>query len=71
MGRQQEMAREGGTLLEGLPRFLTVAEAAEVLRVAPGTIYAECKDGTLRCVNFGRAIRIPRVELETRLARLP
>ena len=71
MPRQHHRTREDGTLLDGLPRFLTVAEVAELLRVAPGTIYAECKEGTLGCVNFGRSIRIPRIELEIRLARVP
>lgn len=71
MGGQRRTTLEEGTLLEGLPRFLTVAEAATVLKVARGTLYAEIKAGTLRCVTFGRAIRIPRLELEVRLARLP
>lgn len=43
----------------GLPRFLTVEEAAEVLRLKRSTAYALIRRGQLPAVRLGRQIRVP------------
>lgn len=41
-------------------QYLTVAEIAEDLRVAPMTVYRKINDGTLRAIRLGRrTYRIP------------
>lgn len=39
--------------------YLTVEEAAEMLRVNPVTIRRMCKRGELACFRVGKLIRIP------------
>jgi len=48
--------------------LLTVDEAAEMLGVARVTLYRLMSRSLLRSVHIGRAVRIPRTELE-RFAR--
>ena len=47
--------------------YLTVAETAERLRVAPQTVYRWCRSGRLRAVKIGKAWRISADELGRRL----
>jgi len=44
--------------------LLTVADTAEVLRVSRITVYRLIWAGVLRPVYIGRAVRIPRAEVE-------
>ena len=48
----------------GVPRLMTTAEAAEVLRVKPKTVRAYVRAGRLSAVRFGRALRIREDDLE-------
>lgn len=50
------------------PELLTVAEVAELLRVAPQTVRSWVAEGRLSAVRLGRAHRIPRAHLVARLA---
>lgn len=45
---------------DALPSAYTVAEAAELLKVSPRTIYQLIHDGELRAVKVGHSRRIPR-----------
>jgi excisionase family DNA binding protein len=47
--------------------FLTVEEAAELLRVSAPTIYRRIHDGTLPAVRVGQRLLVPRDELVERL----
>jgi excisionase family DNA binding protein len=49
------------------PDVLTVAEAAELLRVNPKTVYKAVENGQLPVLRFGRIIRIPVHALERML----
>lgn len=51
--------------------YLTVAEAAELLRVHPQAVYRAIQNGEIAHVRVGRVIRIPRVAIDaiTRTAR--
>lgn len=44
----------------GLPRLLTVAEAADFLRTTKKAVYAKVARGQLPCVRDGRACSSPR-----------
>jgi len=44
--------------------FLTVAEAAEVLRIGRATAYEYARDGLLPTVRMGRRLIIPRAAIE-------
>lgn len=60
----------GGTLLtnQPLPEFLTVDEAAALLRVNRKTVYAAIAVGQIKCLRVGpgkKVFRIPRADLET------
>ena len=46
------------------PMYLTVSEAAQVLRRSERTIRQRCEDGRLAAFREGRAWRIPRAELD-------
>jgi excisionase family DNA binding protein len=46
-----------GTTQDG---FLTVAEAAEFLKLCKATIYVLCDRGKLTYAKFGRSRRVPR-----------
>lgn len=47
-----------------VPRLLTTAEAAEVLRLRPKTIRAHIRAGRLTALRFGRSLRIREADLE-------
>jgi excisionase family DNA binding protein len=49
-------------------RLLTVAEVAERLRVHPITVRRHIKDGRLRAVRVGRAVRVRESDLEAFLS---
>jgi excisionase family DNA binding protein len=52
------------TELSSLPLLLTVAEVAEVLRVAPQTVRRLIRDGKIKTPELGQQIvRIPRGEV--------
>ena len=40
--------------------LFTAKEAAQLLSLAPRTVYALLDAGTLSCVRIGRSVRIPR-----------
>ncbi len=42
----------------------TVAEAADLLRVSPEHLYRMIRQGEVRAIHLGRAVRISRGELE-------
>ena len=44
--------------------LLKVREVAEVLRVAPGTIRAWCREGKMRAIRIGKEYKILRDDLE-------
>jgi excisionase family DNA binding protein len=46
--------------LEDLPPFLTVAEAAAVLRLGLTATYEAISRGQIPSVRFGRKLRVPR-----------
>lgn len=48
------------TPIDDLPELLTVPEAADAVGVSTGTIYSMVRTGTLRCIRFGRLMRVPR-----------
>jgi excisionase family DNA binding protein len=55
--------------LDDAPAFLTVPEAAQVLRIGRSAAYEAAQRGELPTVRFGRRLRVPRHAL-LRLARL-
>lgn len=55
---------------EGLALLLKVPDAAVRLGIGRSTLYELLATGELRCVRIGRAVRIPRSELEQFVARL-
>jgi len=42
------------------PEWLTVQEAAVLLKVHPNTVYEMIKQGKLRALKYGRLLRLPR-----------
>lgn len=54
--------------LDHLPELLTVREVASVLRLHRRTVERRIMDGTLTAVGIGRAVRIPREELQAALS---
>ena len=50
------------------PRFLTVAEVADTLRVSTMTVYRLIKGGHLGAVRVGKSYRIPEDEVDRFLA---
>lgn len=50
-----------------LPPVLTVAEAAEFLRVNKKLIYRLVRSGEIECLRLGSSIRIPRHAIEVML----
>lgn len=46
------------------PRFYTLKEAAEILRVNPSTLSRQCAAGTFPHTRVGRTVRIPVAEVE-------
>ena len=55
---------EAGTPLK--PLFLTVTEAAEVLRLSRRMVQLMCARGEIPSEKFGRCLRIPYAYLEKR-----
>lgn len=43
----------------GMPRFLTVAEVADMMRVSKMTVYRMVHSGDLPAVRMGRSFRVP------------
>lgn len=52
----------------GVPRFLTVAEVAEVMRVSKMTVYRMVHSGDLPAVRMGRSFRVPQKAVEEMIA---
>lgn len=52
----------------GAPRFLTVAEVAELMRVSKMTVYRMVHAGELPAVRMGRSFRVPQVAVERLIA---
>lgn len=50
--------------LDSRPRFLTVAEVADLMRVSTMTVYRLIKAGDLAAVRVGRSYRIPEGEVD-------
>jgi excisionase family DNA binding protein len=55
---------------DDLPKLLTVAEMAAMLRVSSMTIYRLINAGELRTIRIGRSIRIPNEVATEYLANL-
>jgi excisionase family DNA binding protein len=43
--------------------LLTVQEAAKILKCSTSTVWRATSDGSLRCMRFGRVLRVRRVDL--------
>ncbi len=56
---------------ESRPRYLTVAEVAETMRVSKMTVYRLARSGDLPAVRVGRSYRVPQDALEAFLASSP
>ena len=54
----------GPVLQKGPPAFLTYTEFAYESRLSPSTVRKRVRQGELRVTRIGRAVRIPRSELE-------
>ncbi|RPF27429.1 MULTISPECIES: helix-turn-helix domain-containing protein [Georgenia] len=52
----------------GAPRFLTVAEVAELMRVSKMTVYRMVHAGELPAVRMGRSFRVPQAAVENIIA---
>lgn len=50
------------------PRFLTVAEVAELIRVSKMTVYRMVHAGDIPAVRVGRSFRVPQAAVEELLA---
>lgn len=48
----------------GAPRFLTVAEVAELMRVSKMTVYRMVHSGEIPAVRMGRSFRVPEAAVE-------
>jgi excisionase family DNA binding protein len=69
MAKQSEH-RGGVTPITGsTPKFLTVAEVADTLRVSRMSVYRLIHGGQLEAVQFGRSFRISEGALEAYLKR--
>lgn len=53
-----EMTRCAQCLKDNAPQFLTVDEAAQMMRVSAMTVYRLIESGNLKSVRIGRNIRI-------------
>jgi excisionase family DNA binding protein len=63
------MERIGTVPQKDPPAFLTYKEFAYESRLSPSSVRKRVRQGELRATRIGRAVRIPRSELE-RLVRL-
>ena len=52
----------------GAPRFLTVAEVAELMRVSKMTVYRMVHSGEIPAVRMGRSFRVPQKAVEDLIA---
>jgi excisionase family DNA binding protein len=41
------------------PRFLTICEAASILRISRGSAYEAARQGKLPTIRIGRSLRVP------------
>jgi excisionase family DNA binding protein len=55
---------DGANLRKTEPRFYTVEEAAQLLRVHPNTVYGLIQAGTLKAMQIGRRKIVPAWALE-------
>ncbi|MDO5726794.1 MAG: helix-turn-helix domain-containing protein [Bowdeniella nasicola] len=55
--------------LESAPRFVTVAEVAEMMRVSRMTVYRMVHAGELPAVRMGRSYRVPLAAVEDLIAQ--
>jgi excisionase family DNA binding protein len=53
------------------PEVLTISQAADVLQLGRMTLWRRTKDGTIRSIRIGGAIRIPRSEIDRLLTQDP
>ena len=70
MGKKSE--RSGVTPIpsgSSTPKFLTVAEVAETLRVSRMSVYRLIHSGTLEAVQFGRSFRVSQAALDEYLKK--
>lgn len=51
------------------PRFLTVAEVAELMRVSRMTVYRMVHAGEIPSVRVGRSFRVPQAAVEQMLSQ--
>ncbi len=54
-GANEALTAQGG---EAFPKFLTVAEVAEIMRVSKMTVYRMVHSGELPAARFGRSFRV-------------
>lgn len=52
----------------GAPRFLTVAEVAELMRVSKMTVYRMVHSGEIPAVRVGKSFRVPEKAVEDIIA---
>ena len=55
--------------LEGVPRFLTVAEVADAMRVSKMTVYRMIHSSQMPAVRMGRSFRVPRKAVDDLIAQ--
>ncbi|UFU02508.1 helix-turn-helix domain-containing protein [Ruania suaedae] len=53
---------------DGAPRFLTVAEVAEMARVSRMTVYRMVHSGELPAIRVGKSYRVPQAAAEEMLS---
>ncbi|MHB1290156.1 helix-turn-helix domain-containing protein [Georgenia sp.] len=53
---------------QGAPKFLTVAEVAELMRVSKMTVYRLVHAGEMPAVRMGRSFRVPQAAVENLIA---
>ena len=56
------------TNVQQRPRFMTVAEVADLMRVSTMTVYRLIKSGELAAVRFGKSYRIDENDVDAYLA---
>ncbi len=54
--------------VQNRPRFMTVAEVAELMRVSTMTVYRLIKAGDLPAVRFGKSYRLDEADVDRYLA---
>lgn len=54
--------------MDNNPKYLTAAEAAELLRVTPFWVTEECRRGNLRAAKVARSWRITKPDLDEYVA---